>query len=65
VLPTFLAVSPLPTSSVALSLAGFLVFYTVLAVVDVYLLRKYIRLGPVAESTRPTAAPHLVTSRAL
>jgi cytochrome d ubiquinol oxidase subunit I len=64
VLPTFLAVSPLPTSSVALSLAGFLVFYTVLAVVDVYLLRKYIRLGPVAESTRPTAAPHLVTSRA-
>jgi len=65
VLPTFLAVSPLPTSSVALSLAGFLLFYTVLAVVDVYLLKKYIRLGPVAESTPPTeASTHLVTSGA-
>lgn len=46
VLPTFLAVSPIPTSSVATSLAGFVVFYTTLAVVDVMLLRKYIRLGP-------------------
>src|SRR5208337_1871213 len=31
VLPTFLAVSPIPASSVALSLAGFVIFYTVLA----------------------------------
>ncbi len=46
VLPTFLAVSPIPASSVATSLAGFVVFYTTLAVVDVMLLRKYIRLGP-------------------
>jgi cytochrome d ubiquinol oxidase subunit I len=46
VLPTFLAVSPIPTSSVAISLAGFVAFYTTLAVVDVMLLRKYIRLGP-------------------
>ena len=28
VLPTFLAVSPIPASSVALSLAGFVIFYT-------------------------------------
>jgi cytochrome bd ubiquinol oxidase subunit I len=46
VLPTFLAVSSVPESSVALSLAGFLVFYTVLAVFDVFLLKKYIKLGP-------------------
>ena len=46
VLPTFLAVSPIPAASVAASLAGFVVFYTVLAVFDVFLLRKYIRLGP-------------------
>ena len=48
VLPTFLSVSPIPASSVATSLAGFVLFYTTLAVVDVMLLRKYIRLGPSA-----------------
>ena len=46
VLPTFLAVSPIPAGSVMLSLTGFVLFYTVLAVVDVFLLAKYIRLGP-------------------
>ncbi|MGA2398224.1 MAG: cytochrome ubiquinol oxidase subunit I [Steroidobacteraceae bacterium] len=46
VLPTFLAVSPIPTSSVALSLAGFVMFYTLLAVIDVFLLKKYVKLGP-------------------
>jgi cytochrome d ubiquinol oxidase subunit I len=46
VLPTFLAVSPVPVASVALSLTGFVVFYSVLAAIDVFLLRKYIRLGP-------------------
>ncbi len=46
VLPTFLAVSPIPVSSVALSLTGFVVFYTVLAFIDVFLLKKYVRLGP-------------------
>ena len=50
VLPTFLAVSPVPVSSVATSLAGFVLFYTVLAVIDIYLLRKYVRLGPAALS---------------
>jgi cytochrome d ubiquinol oxidase subunit I len=54
VLPTFLAVSPIPVASVALSLAGFVVFYSVLAAIDVFLLRKYIRLGPT--STLPDAA---------
>ncbi len=46
VLPTFLAVSPIPAASVALSLTGFVAFYSVLAVIDVFLLTKYIKLGP-------------------
>jgi len=46
VLPTYLAVSNLPASSVAASLAGFVIFYTGLLIADVYLMRKYIRLGP-------------------
>jgi cytochrome d ubiquinol oxidase subunit I len=50
VLPTFLAVSPIPASSVALSLTGFVIFYTVLAVIDVFLLKKYVKLGPGAAS---------------
>jgi cytochrome d ubiquinol oxidase subunit I len=49
VLPTFLAASPIPAANVALSLTGFVVFYTVLAVIDFYLLKKYIKLGPTAE----------------
>ena len=51
VLPTFLAVSPIPVSSVATSLAGFIIFYTVLAVIDVFLLKKYVKLGPGADSS--------------
>jgi cytochrome d ubiquinol oxidase subunit I len=46
VLPTFLAVSPIATANVVLSLCGFVLFYSVLAIVDVFLLVKYIRLGP-------------------
>jgi cytochrome bd ubiquinol oxidase subunit I len=46
VLPTFLAASPVPASSVWLSLAGFVVFYSALAAVDVYLLVRTIRRGP-------------------
>ncbi len=50
VLPTFLAVSPIPAASVAWSLCGFVLFYSVLAVIDVVLLKKYIRLGPVQQA---------------
>jgi cytochrome bd ubiquinol oxidase subunit I len=46
VLPTFLGVSPVPASNVALSLSGFVIFYSALAVVDVYLLARMIRRGP-------------------
>jgi cytochrome bd ubiquinol oxidase subunit I len=57
VLPTFLAVSPIPASNVAVSLAGFVVFYSVLAVVDAYLLVKYVRIGPTTGTAVPEA-PH-------
>jgi cytochrome d ubiquinol oxidase subunit I len=46
VLPTALGVSSVSVAHVATSLTGFVVFYTALLVVDVYLMRKYIRLGP-------------------
>jgi cytochrome d ubiquinol oxidase subunit I len=46
VLPTFLAVSPIATANVVVSLSGFVLFYSVLAIVDIFLLTKYIRMGP-------------------
>jgi cytochrome bd ubiquinol oxidase subunit I len=46
VLPTFLGVSSTSVGQVALSLAGFVLFYSALAVVDAFLLVKYIRQGP-------------------
>jgi cytochrome bd ubiquinol oxidase subunit I len=46
VLPTFLGVSPVPAVNVALSIGGFVIFYSALAVVDVYLLARMIRRGP-------------------
>jgi cytochrome d ubiquinol oxidase subunit I len=46
VLPTFLGVSPVPVSHVVLSLAGFLLLYSALAAVDVFLLTRMIRRGP-------------------
>jgi cytochrome bd ubiquinol oxidase subunit I len=46
VLPTFLSVSSITPGQVGFSLAGFVVFYTTLAVVELYLMLKYIRLGP-------------------
>ena len=42
------AVSPVPASSVGLSLLAFIVVYTVLGVIDIYLLRKYAIKGPEA-----------------
>ena len=46
VLPTFLGVSPVPAGNVLLSLSGFVLFYSALAVVDGYLLARMIRRGP-------------------
>jgi cytochrome d ubiquinol oxidase subunit I len=46
VLPTFLGVSRTGIGNVWLSLLGFVLFYTALAVVDVFLLARTIRRGP-------------------
>ena len=46
VLPTFLSVSSIPASHVYASLAAFVAFYTALLVIEMYLMLKYIRLGP-------------------
>jgi len=45
-LPTFLGTSSLASTDVWISLIGFVLFYTVLAVVELFLMGKYIRLGP-------------------
>jgi cytochrome bd ubiquinol oxidase subunit I len=46
VLPTFLGVSSTSAGQVWLSLAGFVLFYSVLAIVDVFLLLRTVRQGP-------------------
>ena len=46
VLPTALGVSSVSVTQVATSLAGFVIFYTALAVVDAVLMLKYVRKGP-------------------
>lgn len=46
ILPTFMGASSLTSGQVMTSIAGFVLFYTVLAVVELYLMVKYIRLGP-------------------
>jgi cytochrome d ubiquinol oxidase subunit I len=45
-LPTFLGVSTTAATNVWLSLTGFVVFYTALAVVDVFLMVRVVRRGP-------------------
>jgi cytochrome d ubiquinol oxidase subunit I len=46
VLPTAMSVSALSITEVALTLAGFVLFYTVLFVIEMGLMLKYIRKGP-------------------
>ena len=47
-LPTFLAASTLPIQDLWISIGGFVFFYSLLAVIELYLMVKYIRLGPEA-----------------
>lgn len=47
VLPTFLSASSISSTTVWISLIGFTLFYTILLIVDVFLMRKYIIKGPV------------------
>ena len=43
------AVSPVPAENVAISLGAFIVVYSLLGVLDIYLLRKYAIKGPDAQ----------------
>jgi len=64
VLPTFLAVSSISAANVWITLIGFVVFYSTLAVVDVYLMAKTIGLGPAADASdrHPAASPALMAA---
>ena len=46
ILPTFLATSTLTTGDLIFSLSGFIGFYTLLLIAEMYLMFKYARLGP-------------------
>ncbi|HVC54656.1 MAG TPA: cytochrome ubiquinol oxidase subunit I [Stellaceae bacterium] len=60
VLPTFLGASNEPVADIWYSLAGFVLFYSTLAVVELYLMVKYIRLGPPASGRPAPGRPALV-----
>ena len=64
VLPTFLASSSVSVAQVLFTLCGFVLFYSSLLVIDVMLMRKYVRMGPVeALGTAPQpASPRLATT---
>ena len=46
VLPTFLATSALTVSDLIFSMAGYLIFYTILLVIEIFLMFRFARLGP-------------------
>jgi cytochrome bd ubiquinol oxidase subunit I len=64
VLPTFLASSSVSVAQVLFTLSGFVLFYSSLLVIDVMLMRKYVRMGPVeALGVAPQpASPRLATA---
>jgi cytochrome d ubiquinol oxidase subunit I len=51
ILPTHLSASSLTPGQLYFSLAGFVVFYTSLLIIEVWLMLKYIRLGPASLGT--------------
>ncbi|MCB1505793.1 MAG: cytochrome ubiquinol oxidase subunit I [Hyphomicrobiaceae bacterium] len=51
VLPTFLATSALTTADLIFSMAGYLIFYSILLAIELYLMFKFARLGPSALHT--------------
>ncbi len=51
VLPTFLDVSNLTVGDLIFSLTGFTLLYSILLVVEIYLMVKYVRLGPASPGT--------------
>jgi cytochrome bd ubiquinol oxidase subunit I len=69
VLPTFLGTSSVHASQVLFSLLGFVLFYSTLAVVDVFLMLKYTKRGPqmgegdVSGLTRPPGRAPMTARR--
>ncbi len=61
ILPTHMSASNLSPEQLWFSLAGFLFFYTVLLIIELYLMIKYVKLGP---SSLHTGRYHLETSGA-
>ena len=61
VLPTALGVSSTGAANVWFSLTGFVIFYSALLVADLYLLQKYIRLGPDAALGYSVRRPSVIT----
>lgn len=55
ILPTFMGVSSLSTTQLYTSISGFIILYSLLAVVELYLMVKYIRLGP--ENNKEAVTP--------
>lgn len=51
VLPTYVSVSNLSVASVIGSMAGFVGFYTILLIIEMYLMIKYVKLGPASLGT--------------
>ncbi|PMS38487.1 cytochrome bd-I ubiquinol oxidase subunit 1 apoprotein [Trinickia symbiotica] len=56
VLPTQLSVSTLSKGDLAFSLTGFVLFYTALFVIEMYLMFKYARLGPAVDDDAPASS---------
>lgn len=57
VLPTFYAASHLTVADLVTTLTGFVVFYSALAVVEVWLMLRFIRRGPSEAPQQPLEAP--------
>ena len=51
ILPTFMATSSLTADDIIVSMAGFIIFYTLLAILEFWLMFKFARLGPSALHT--------------
>jgi cytochrome d ubiquinol oxidase subunit I len=64
VLPTFLGASPTAHVNVVISLIGFVLLYSSLAVVEVYLMMRTIRRGPDGLGFWPLAVSASTTSAA-
>jgi cytochrome d ubiquinol oxidase subunit I len=63
ILPTHLSVSSLSADQLWFSIGGFVLFYTVLLIIEMYLMIKYVRIGPSSLHTgrycfEQTAAAH-------